>query len=124
MDTFDWNTATHDEVTPGYQRRIALVSDMSVARITGEAGEVTRPHSHEAEEFVLVISGAWRFVLEGREVTLRAGQGLFIPGGVEHASEMLEPTVALDICTPARVDWLSGEDRYLHTNPDDFLWAV
>jgi len=95
-----------------------------VARVEVKQGAVTQPHRHESEEIILVLKGAWRFTLRHRDVTLRANQMLAIPPGVEHASEALEDTVAIDICTPRRMDWVTGEDRPLHRDPDDFLWAV
>jgi phosphate starvation-inducible protein PhoH len=49
---------------------------------------------------------------------------LTIPRGVEHSSEVLEDVVAIDVCTPQRKDWISGEDRRLHAEPDEGLWAV
>ena len=87
-------------------------------------GAVTQPHSHENEEVVVVLQGAWRFHIGSREVTLRANQMLAIPRGVEHSSEAIEDTIALDICTPTRADWISGEDHVLHHDPDEYLWAV
>ena len=30
----------------------------------------------------------------------------------------------IDICAPTRPDWISGEDRPLHYDPDQSLWAV
>ncbi len=98
-----------------------LASNMMIARIEGRAGARTQSHTHDNEEIVLVLHGAWRFSLPHGEVTVRANEVLAIPPGVEHSSEMLEDTVALDVCTPVRADWLSGEDKHLHA---DYLWAV
>jgi quercetin dioxygenase-like cupin family protein len=74
---------------------------------------------------VIVLTGKWRFHLaNGEEVTLGPNQMLSIPPGTEHSSEVLEDTVAIDICTPTRLDWITGEDRFLHRHPDELLWAV
>ena len=70
------------------------------------------------------LKGAWRFCLPSGEVTLTENQVLCIPPGVEHSSEVVEDVVALDICAPTRLDWLTGADRPLHTDPNQFLWAV
>ena len=124
MSFYDLNTMASEEVTDLYSRKVALGENLAVARLEVKQGAITQTHSHANEEIVLVLKGAWRFYLLGREVTLRANQVLAIPPGVEHASEVLEDTVALDICTPGRNDWLTGEDRPLHHDPDEFLWAV
>ena len=73
---------------------------------------------------ILVLKGSWRFHLPSGDVTLGVNQMLWIPPGVEHSSEALEDTVALDICAPTRPDWLNGADRSLHYDPDQSLWAV
>ena len=91
--------------------------------ITEKGGE-TKALSFEQEEVVIVLKGAWLFHLPTGDVTLRANQMLSIPSGVEHSSEALADTVALDICTPRRLDWITGEDRLLHHDPDECLWAV
>jgi quercetin dioxygenase-like cupin family protein len=124
MGFYDWDSMRPEEVTELYLRKIAHGTGIVVARVEAREGAVTRPHKHESEEIVLVLKGAWRFALPSGEVTLRANQMLSIPPGVEHASEVLEDTVAIDICSPARPDWVSGEDHFLHRNPDDYLWAV
>jgi quercetin dioxygenase-like cupin family protein len=103
---------------------VALGESLTVARVEVKKGAVTQSHSHESEEIVVVLKGAWRFHVGPREVTLRTNQMVAIPPGVPHSSEALEDTIALDICTPARADWLSGEDHVLHHDPDEFLWAV
>ena len=57
-------------------------------------------------------------------MTLVPNQCLRIAPGTEHSSEALEDTIALDICAPARADWLNGGDHALHNDPDQSLWAV
>jgi len=57
-------------------------------------------------------------------VMLRPNQILTITPGLEHSCEVLEDVVAIDVCRPAREDWLSGADRTLHYDPDQSLWGV
>ncbi len=59
-----------------------------------------------------------------RKGHITRNQTLLIPPGIEHSSEAIEDTVALDICAPARMDWLTGDDQLLHQDPEQFLWAV
>lgn len=124
MCVYDWNTIKPAEITAIYLRKVAVGENFTVARIEVKKGSVTHPHTHSNEEAVVVLKGAWRFNLAGREVTVGPNQMLMIPPDVEHSSEALEDTVALDICAPTRGDWLSGEDHVLHHDPDQFLWAV
>ncbi len=124
MDICDWDQIKAEQITDLYQRKVARGESFVVARIDVKEGAITHAHSHENEEMILVLKGSWRFQLPSGEVTLKADQMLCIPRGVEHSSQALEDTVAIDICAPDRADWLSGTDLSLHSDPDQSLWAV
>ena len=124
MGFYDWDRMKAEEITELYLRKVAIGENITVARVEVKEGAITHSHTHENEEMILVLKGAWRFHLPGGEVTLEANQMISIPPGVEHSSEALEDTVALDICAPNRPDWLTGSDRRLHQDPDQELWAV
>jgi quercetin dioxygenase-like cupin family protein len=124
MGFYDWDKMNPENISELYTRKVALGENIVVARVEVMQWAVTQPHTHESEEVIIVLKGAWRFHLPTGDVILRANQMLSIPPGVEHSSDVLEDTVALDICTPRRLDWITGEDRLLHYDPDEFLWAV
>lgn len=124
MGFYDWDRMKAEEVTELYLRKVAIGENITVARVEVKRGAITHPHRHENEEVILVLKGAWCFHLPNGDVTLAGNQMLWIPPGVEHSSEVLEDAVALDICAPTRRDWLTGEDRPLHYDPNQSLWAV
>lgn len=124
MGLYDWDRMKAEEITDLYRRKVAIGETITVARVEVKEGAITHSHRHENEEMILVLKGSWRFHLPNGDVTIAANQLLTIPRGVEHSSEALEDTVALDICTPARTDWINGGDRSLHDDPDQSLWAV
>ncbi len=124
MGFFDWDSMTAEEISDLYQRKVAAGENITVARVEVKEGAITHSHSHENEEMIVVLEGKWRFHLPSGAVTLSANQMLNIPPGVEHSSEALADTVALDICSPRRSDWQTGADQPLHSDPDQFLWAV
>ncbi|HEX8143095.1 MAG TPA: cupin domain-containing protein [Pyrinomonadaceae bacterium] len=124
MGFYDWDRMKAEDITELYQRKVAIGENITVARVEVKEGAVTHSHKHENEEMILVLKGAWRFYLPSGEITLTENQMLSIPPGVEHSSEALEDTVAIDICAPTRPDWLTGSDRPLHHDPDQELWAV
>ena len=70
-------------------------------------------HQHESEQISCIVQGALKFELEGRELTLRAGEVLVIPSNVPHSAVALEDSQAFDIFSPIRQDWLNGTDSYL-----------
>ena len=124
MAFYDWENMKPEEVTEMYRRQVALGENVMVARVDVMKDAVTQPHMHESEELIAVLKGAWRFYLPDREVVVHANQMLTIPSGIEHSSEALEDTIAFVICTPVRMDWITGEDYLLHRDPDHVLWAV
>ena len=124
MCFYDLNNIEPAEVNPAYLRKVVAGENVTVARVEVNRGSITQAHTHENEEVIVVLKGAWLFRLPDGEVKVTSNQMLMIPSGVEHSSEALEDTVALDICAPARTDWLTGEDQFLHDDPDQSLWAV
>ena len=124
MKFYDLNTLENDEVNSSYLRKAVYGESLSVAKVEVKEGETTQKHSHETEEVIFVLKGAWLFHLPEGEVVVRENQLLCIPPDVKHSSEVLEDTIALDICSKNRPDWVSGQDKSLHTNTEQFLWAV
>lgn len=60
-----------------------------------EKGEGGRPHTHEGEQFVVVIQGRMRFEVEDEVFEVVSGQAAFIPSEAAHSTEALETTRAL-----------------------------
>lgn len=63
---------------------------VSQGQTTPAAAPWRQPH----EEWVLLLKGAARIALEGREMTLEPGDTLFIPADVEHWVTYTDPAVA------------------------------
>jgi len=124
MRFYDLNKLDGDAVNPRYSRKAVYGDSVSVAKLEVMKGEVTQPHSHNTEGMIFVLKGAWLFHLPDVDVLLEDDQILCIPAGVMHSSEVIEDTIAIDIGSNHRTDWRSGQDRILHTNPEQFLWAV
>ena len=50
---------------------------------------------------------------EAEVFDLAPGDVLIIPGNLPHSAEALEDTLNLDVFSPIREDWESGNDAYL-----------
>ena len=124
MRFFDMNQLESEEVNPSYFRKAVYGDALAIGRVEVQKGAMTQPHSHDTEEMIYVMHGSWLFHLPDGDVVFEANQMVCIPAGVEHSSEVLEDTVALDICSTVRNDWRTGQDKPLHTNPEQYLWAV
>src|SRR5437879_13524818 len=94
MGFYDWDKIKPEELTRLSRSRIARSENVMLAEVEVRRGTSTPWHSHENEELVIVLKGAWRFYLPSGELTLEANQMLSIPAGVEHSSQALEDILA------------------------------
>ena len=81
--------------------------------ITIPAGTRAKPHSHPNEQITLLERGKLRFVVDGEENLVQGGAAVQIPPNAPHVVEALEDSVAVDLFSPVREDWLRGDDSYL-----------
>lgn len=94
-------------------RQVIHGETMTLARFEVRKGASLPEHSHVNEQISTLESGRGRFVVGGREVIVSAGESLRIPPNVPHSVEFLEDSVATDIFSPPREDWIRGDDAYL-----------
>jgi quercetin dioxygenase-like cupin family protein len=92
---------------PGVVRRIlANSAKLMLTEHTLVKGAVLPDHKHPHEQLVYLLSGAIRLEMNGDILQMAAGDSLVIPSNMTHKVTALENTVALDIFTPAREDYL------------------
>ena len=104
---------TPEQVNPKMMRRMIWGDRIMAAFMEFKAGFTVPTHQHENEQLTYCISGTMRFFFPDREVVLRAGELLLIPGNVPHGAEMLDDVVEADFFSPPRQDWIAGSDAYL-----------
>lgn len=102
-----------EQVNPLLDRQIVSGERSMLARIILRKGCIVPLHSHENEQISYILEGALKFLIEGREIVVSAGEVLVIPSHVPHSAEALEDTVDLDLFCPPREDWLNKTDAYL-----------
>ncbi len=91
----------------GTTRRILAWNDQLMSVEVGfEAGAVGAPHTHPHVQCSYVLSGRFRYTVEGESVEMSPGDSIVVPGGLVHGTECLEQGVLLDVFTPARQDFL------------------
>ena len=84
-----------------------------MARLHMKAGATVPRHHHENEQCTILEAGRLRFIFDDGERVVEAGEVMQIPPNAPHAVVALEDSVALDLFSPRREDWLSGNDAYL-----------
>lgn len=113
MQAISWDQLPWEEMNALLSRQMIYGEQAMLSRIHLRKGAVVPEHSHANEQIAYILHGALKFQIAGRELVLRAGEVLVIPGGVAHSAEALEDTLNLDIFAPPRQDWIRGEDGYL-----------
>jgi quercetin dioxygenase-like cupin family protein len=113
MTLYNWDAVANEPMNPLLTRKVIHVGSMTIARIDLRKGAVVPEHSHRHEQVSMVERGALQFMIDGREQIVRAGECLAIPPHVPHRVDALEDSLAVDVFSPAREDWIQGDDAYL-----------
>jgi quercetin dioxygenase-like cupin family protein len=113
MQQYEWNQVEKEQLNPAFARQVIHGESMTVARVYLKKGCLVPEHSHHNEQISMMEQGTLRFVLAGEEMILKAGQVLRIPPHVPHSAEALEDSIAVDLFSPIREDWIRGDDAYL-----------
>ena len=93
---------------PGIQRQVYGYGDqVMMVKVKFEKDAVGTVHSHPHVQVSYVESGAFEVNISGEVKTLQAGDGFYVPSGLEHGCRCLEAGVLVDVFTPYREDFLS-----------------
>jgi len=75
--------ATSDQATPGVEGYIFDGADGSqMAFWTCPESATSDEHSHEYDEYVIVVQGCYTLIIQGERIPLKAGDEYMIPRGV------------------------------------------
>jgi quercetin dioxygenase-like cupin family protein len=110
---FSWNDLPRERITDMIERNMFTSSNMTLSQAVLQEGCVVPRHAHPNEQATYVIEGALRFHIGddgAEEIDVYAGEVLVIPANVQHEVRALGTTLALDIFSPPRQDWLEGRD--------------
>lgn len=91
---------------PGIGRIDLIKQDLSApgrevvqVRVDFQPGVLAAAHTHPGEEVAYVIEGTLEYVLNGKTVTLKAGDSLFIPAGAVHSAKNVGSGLASELAT-------------------------
>ena len=105
-----WDEIALEKVTEMLSRKIVAGDREMIVQSYVKRGCLVPMHAHESEQMTYVLHGALKFLIGGEEITVREGEVLHIPAGVQHQAEALEDTFELDVFSPLRRDWLISAD--------------
>jgi len=105
----NWTDVPVERIAEGIERQMVWGEQLMVCRLRFAPGVVTAVHTHRHEQITLVERGRVRFVIDGRERVVGAGDVLHFPSNLPHGATMLDEEVVLvDIFTPIREDFLAA----------------
>ena len=91
---------------PGIKRTDLQRHDLSVpgrevvqVRVDFAPGAAFPRHTHPGEEIINVLEGTLEYEVDGKPVTLKAGDVLFIPAGTIHAAKNVGSVNAAELAT-------------------------
>ena len=113
MSSYSWSTIPTEKLNEKLSRKLITGKKVRLAQVFLKKGCMVPAHSHDSEQMTYILSGSMTLRLPDMEVTLKEGNVLHIPSGVEHSAVAHEDTLDLDIFSPIREDWLTGTDVYL-----------
>jgi quercetin dioxygenase-like cupin family protein len=113
MQLYDWTQIEKEQMSPVLARQVIHGENITVARLFLREGCSVPEHSHHNEQISMIEQGTVKFVIGGVEQLAKAGQVMRIPPHVPHSAQALEDSVAVDLFSPIREDWIRGDDAYL-----------
>jgi quercetin dioxygenase-like cupin family protein len=108
-----WKDVPLETMSDVISRRVVSGEKAMVAQVYLKKDAVVPLHQHESEQVTYILEGALKFELDGREITVHAGEVLVIPSNMPHRAVAMEDTLDLDVFSPIRHDWLDKDDEYL-----------
>jgi len=113
MPFIEWDRVPEERVAEGITRQMVAAEKMMFVRWRFKAGLHVPAHRHPNEQFAYVQRGVMELRIAGERRRLLPGQVCWIPEDVEHEAWFPEETEVVDIFSPPRQDFLSGQDHYL-----------
>ncbi len=113
MQHTSWDNVPKEVLSGTIARKLIYGERVMIGQIFIAKGGVVPTHHHESEQMSYLLEGSMEFDVDGKRVVVRRGEVLVIPSNAPHSGVALEDTVSLDVFSPIRTDWLTGQDDYL-----------
>jgi len=113
MQLFDWETVRKEQMNPKIWRKVITGEKITLAQIFIAKDGIVPTHQHGNEQMSYIAQGALKFEINDQEIMVRKGEVVHIPANVPHGVVALEDTLSIEIFSPIRKDWLTGNDDYL-----------
>jgi quercetin dioxygenase-like cupin family protein len=99
--------AKSNQATPGVEGYVFDGVDGSqMAFWTCRETATSAAHTHDYDEYMIVVQGQYTLLIDGKRIPLRPGDEYFIPRGVLHSGEVLAGTRTIHAFGGHRADRL------------------
>jgi len=109
MQAYKWDTVAAEQLTDTIRRRMIVGSNEMLVQWEFKKGAVAARHSHPHEQIVMMQSGRLRLIVGDTERILEEDDIVVIPPNVPHEAHSVEDTVVIDIFSPPREDFITGD---------------
>ncbi len=88
------------------QKTLVYGEKTLMAEFVLKKGSTLPQHAHPHEQTGYLVSGHIRLSIDGEANDVLPGDSWMIPGDVEHGADILEDSVAIEVFSPVRDDYL------------------
>jgi quercetin dioxygenase-like cupin family protein len=113
MPFINWAEVREEQVADGIVRQMVTAEKMMFVRWRFGSGLHVPAHRHPNEQIAYMLKGVMELRIDRERRRLVPGQVCWIPGNVEHEAWFPEEAEVVDIFSPPRQDFLTGQDDYL-----------
>ena len=93
----------------GIARKIIGYDDgLMTVKVKFARGAVAQAHHHPHSQSAYIVQGKFEVNIGGESKVLSAGDGFYVPPGVEHSVVALDEGLVIDAFSPAREDFLEN----------------
>lgn len=97
----------YQEALPGIDRKTLVHGAQTLlTEFRMRKGSSLPPHAHPHEQTGYLVSGRIKLTVGRRTADVGPGGSWVIPGGVQHAAEILADSVAVEVFSPVREDYV------------------
>ena len=92
-----WDELALEKITEMVARKAIVGTTSVLAQSYLKKGALVQQHVHDGEQFIYVLQGALRAVLDGEETTVHEGEVLQVPAGAVHQAEALDDSFVMTV---------------------------
>jgi quercetin dioxygenase-like cupin family protein len=101
------NRDGYKQILPGIRIKTLVYGDKSLlTEFRMEQGSQLPWHAHPQEQTGYLVSGRIRLFIGDETIAVEPGDSWNVPGNVRHRAEILGDTLAIEVFSPVRDDYL------------------